>query len=108
MDFEELLKQIKDELLKVLGESYADYKTESKKDVEAFLEASKEKLERWTKLLANTELTVKDYEWLLKSQKDLVTLKALQTVGISKIRLNNIKNSILKTIFDIVLAAVIK
>ena len=60
------------------------------------------------KPIANNVLTKEEFEWLLKSQKDLVTLKALQTVGISKIRLNNIKNSILKTIFDIVLAAVIK
>ena len=96
MDFEELLKQIKDELLKVLGESYADYKTESKKDVEAFLEASKEKLERWTKLLANTELTVKDYEWLLKSQKDILVLKALYQAGITKQRLGHLKNKIIE------------
>ena len=103
MDFEELLKQIKDELLKVLGESYADYKTESKKDVEAFLEASKEKLERWTKLLANTELTVKDYEWLLKSQKDILVLKALYQAGITKQRLGHLKNKIIDKILFVIL-----
>ncbi|MDA0176784.1 MULTISPECIES: hypothetical protein [Mesoflavibacter] len=106
MDFEELLKQIKDELLKVLGESYADYKTESKKDVEAFLEASKEKLERWTKLLANTELTVKDYEWLLKSQKDILVLKALYQAGITKQRLGHLKNKIIDTIVNVVVGAI--
>lgn len=106
MDFEELLKQIKDELLKVLGESYADYKTESKKDVEAFLEASREKLERWTKLLANTELTVKDYEWLLKSQKDILVLKALYQAGITKQRLGHLKNKIIDTIVNVVVGAI--
>ncbi len=106
MDFEELLKQIKDELLKALGESYADYKTESKKDVEAFLEASKEKLERWTKLLANTELTVKDYEWLLKSQKDILVLKALYQAGITKQRLGHLKNKIIDTIVNVVVGAI--
>lgn len=106
MDFEELLKQIKDELLKVLGESYADYKTESKKDVEAFLEASKDKLERWTKLLANTELTVKDYEWLLKSQKDILVLKALYQAGITKQRLGHLKNKIIDTIVNVVVGAI--
>ena len=97
---------IKDELLKVLGESYADYKTESKKDVEAFLEASKEKLERWTKLLANTELTVKDYEWLLKSQKDILVLKALYQAGITKQRLGHLKNKIIDTIVNVVVGAI--
>lgn len=106
MDFEELLKQIKDELLKILGESYADYKNESKKDVEAFLEASKDKLERWTKLLANTELTVKDYEWLLKSQKDILVLKALYQAGITKQRLGHLKNKIIDTIVNVVVGAI--
>ena len=33
MDIEALLKLLKEELLKVLGESYGDFKTETKKDV---------------------------------------------------------------------------
>lgn len=107
MDFEELLKQLKAELLKVLGDKFEDYKSESKKDVEAFLKASKQKLERWTKLLASKDLTVKDYEWLLKSQKDILVLNALYQVGVSKIKLGHLKNKIIKTIVDTVVAVVL-
>lgn len=107
MDFEELLKQLKAELLKVLGDKFEDYKTESKKDIEAFLKVSKQKLERWTKLLAAKELTVKDYEWLLKSQKELLVLNALYQAGISKIKLGHLKNKIIKTILDTVVSVVL-
>lgn len=107
MDIEELLKLLKDELLKVLGESYGDFKKETKADVEAFLTLSKVKLERWTVLLANGELTVDDYEWLLKSQKDLLVLNALYQAGVSKLRLGHLKNKIIKTIVNIVITAVI-
>ncbi len=107
MDIEELLKLLKDELLKVLGESYSDYKKETKKDIEAFLEISKVKLERWTSLLASKDLTVKDYQWLLESQKDLLVLNALYQAGVSKLRLGHLKNKIIKTIVNTVVAAVL-
>ncbi|OUS00784.1 hypothetical protein A9Q86_08490 [Flavobacteriales bacterium 33_180_T64] len=107
MDIEALIKLLKDELIKVLGESYKDYKTETKRDIEAFLEISKGKLARWTGLLEAGELTPKDYEWLLKSQKDLLLLNALYQAGVSKLRLGHLKNKIIKTIVNTVLTVVI-
>ncbi|MEZ4792153.1 MAG: hypothetical protein R2783_01350 [Gelidibacter sp.] len=107
MDIEELLKLLKDELLKVLGESYGDYKKETKKDIEAFLNASKVKLERWTSLLASKDLTNKDYQWLLESQKDLLVLNALHQAGVSKLRLGHLKNKIIKTIVNTVVTMVL-
>ncbi|MEM1338398.1 MAG: hypothetical protein AAF717_15915 [Bacteroidota bacterium] len=102
MDFQELLKDLKKNLAEILGDQYTDFKKETKADIEGFLEASKDKLERWTKLLANGELSPEEYEWLVKSQKDLLTLKGLQQVGISKISLGHFKNKVVKTIVEVV------
>ena len=102
MDFQELLKGLKKNLTEILGDQYSDFKKETKEDLEAFLETSKDKLERWTKLLANGELSLDEYEWLVKSQKDLLTLKGLQQIGISKISLGHFKNKVVKTIVDVV------
>lgn len=107
MDIEALLKLLKEELLKVLGESYGDFKTETKKDVEAFLMLSKVKLERWTGLLQSGDLTPDDYEWLLKSQKDLLVLNALYQAGVSKLKLGHLKNKIIKTIMNTVIASIV-
>jgi hypothetical protein len=107
MDIEALIKLLKDELLKVLGESYADYKTETKKDVASFLALSKVKLERWTALLQAGDLTPADYEWLLQSQKDVLVLNALNQAGVSKLRLGHLKNKIIKTIVNTVITVVI-
>ena len=107
MDIEALLKLLKEELLKVLGESYGDFKIETKKDVEAFLKLSKVKLERWTGLLQSGDLTPEDYEWLLKSQKDLLVLNALYQAGVSKLRLGHLKNKIIKTIVNTVITVVV-
>jgi hypothetical protein len=107
MDFKDILKELKSSLLKLFGEKYEDLKAESKKDVDQFLKDSKEKLERWTLLLANQDITIDDYEWLVKSQKDLLLMKALNKAGVSKISLGHFKNKVVKTIVNVVIGIII-
>jgi len=102
MDFEEILKQLKESLLQLLAEKYDEYKSESKKDINDFLNSSKVKLERWTKLLVTGIISLEEFEWLLNSQKDILELKTLQKAGISKISLGHMKNSIISTIVNVV------
>jgi len=107
MEFETLLKELKKQLTLLFGEKYQEFGLESKRDIEAFLTASQKKLERWTVLLADGDLSPADFEWLIKSQKDLLALKALEQAGVSKISLGHFKNNVLKTIFDIVLTKIV-
>jgi hypothetical protein len=107
MDNDTLLKELKSRLKIIITNSYKDIKPELEKDINAFLETSGEKLERWILLFSTSALTEEELEWLLKSQLDLVALQALQTTGISKIRLNTLKNNILKTIFKVIIELVI-
>jgi hypothetical protein len=107
MDNDTLLEELKSRLKIIIANSYKDIKPELEKDLNAFLETSREKLERWILLFSTSALTEEELEWLLKSQLDLVSLQALQTTGISKIRLNTLKNNILKTIFKVIIELVI-
>ncbi|MEZ0007463.1 ribosomal protein L29 [Flavobacterium sp. 28YEA47A] len=106
MDIEKLLKELKQQLVTLLGDKYKEFKPEIQKDITAFLESSKEKLERWTLLLASSSLTEEEFSWLLKSQQDLIALKALQGAGLSKIRINNIKNTIIQTVIKTVILSI--
>lgn len=103
MDIEKLLEELRKNLITVLGDKYKEFKPEIQKDVKDFLEKSREKLERWSILFVAGSLTEDEFAWLLQSQQDLVTLKALQGAGLSKIKLNNIKNSIFKTVLQTVI-----
>ena len=107
MDFEKLLKELKTALAELFGEKWNDLKSEAKKDIEQFLEDSKEKLKRWTELLANGDITLEDYEWLIKSQKDLMLMQALHSAGVNKISLGHFKNKVIKTIIDVVKTVVL-
>lgn len=102
MDFEEILKALRDSLLKLISEEYEDFTDAAQEDIEAFLTASRDKLERWTKLLANGEITLEEYAWLLNSQKDLFVMRTLYNAGISKMRIEVFKNKVINTIIDVV------
>jgi len=107
MNNDQLIEELKGKLKTIITKSYEENKTELERDLNTFLEASKEKLERWMILFSAGNLTEEELEWLLKSQLDLVALQTLQTTGISKIKLNEIKNNILKVIFNFILEVII-
>ncbi|TPG41995.1 hypothetical protein [Flavobacterium pectinovorum] len=107
MENDKVLEELKTKLKTIITNSYKDFKPELEKDLNSFLETSKEKLERWMLLFSSGNLTEDELEWLLKSQLDLVTLQALQTAGISKIKLNAIKNNIIKIVFKVILEIII-
>nr|WP_299340116.1 hypothetical protein [Allomuricauda sp.] len=101
MDFEQTLSQLKESLFHILGDEYFEFKEESKKDIEVFINDSKDKLERWTRLLTEGAICMDDYEWLLKSQRDLLVLTELEKAGISKIRLGHLKSKMVKAMVNI-------
>ncbi len=107
MDKDQLIEELKSKLKTIITDSYKDLKPQLEKDLNAFLETSKEKLERWLILFASGNLTEEELEWLLKSQLDLVALQALQATGISKIKLNALKNNIIKMIFKVITELII-
>lgn len=107
MDFDKILQELKSELLALLSDKFTNLSAASKKDVEEFLKQSEEKLKRWTFLLVQGELTQEDFEWLIKSQKDLMLFQALHTAGVSKIQLGHLKNTIVNTIIKTILTALV-
>jgi len=100
MDFENILKELKDTLLTLVKDTFTDFKTEGKKDMLAFLKSSEEKLKRWTSLLETGDIAADDFEWLVKSQKDLLIMNSLYQTGISKIKLGHFKNKVIKTVVN--------
>lgn len=105
MDIEKLMKALKENLLLLAKETYKDIKPELQKDINDFLSKSQEKIERWSLLLASSSITKDEFEWLLKSQQDLLVLKVVQRAGVSKIKINNIKKAILNTVFQTVIGS---
>ncbi len=107
MDFEKLLKELQTVLQELFKNKYKDFEKEAKKDIDQFLKESRDKLERWTVLLSNKDITIDDFEWLVKSQKDLLLMKTLHNAGVNKISLGHFKNKIIKTIINTIISVVL-
>jgi hypothetical protein len=102
--FNDFVTTIKNDLLNFTKENLEEYKDEILKDGNAFVEKTKEDLQRWTEGLASGALSKADFEFLLRGKKDLAKMEALKQLGLSKIRITKITNGII----DVVVGSAIK
>jgi hypothetical protein len=100
MDFDKLIKELKDEIVALAKEKFDEQGNEIVQDMQVYLEHSKEKLQRWAVLFQDKKIDKDELVWLLKSQKDLLLLKSLQNLGISSISLGHFKNKIVDTVLS--------
>ena len=103
IDFPKILEQLKDNLVTLAKSTLTNYVSEAKTDAQNMIDSMKAKLERWTLLLANGDLTVEDFEWLVYSQKDLIEMNALKEAGLAEIRIEQFKGSVINLVIDTVL-----
>ena len=97
-NFNDFIVTLKSDLLDFAKENMEEYKDELLKDGTKFVEKTKSDLERWTDALASEALSPKDFEFLLKGKKDLAEMEALKQLGLSKIRITKIFNSLVNVI----------
>lgn len=100
MDFEKLLKELKEE---IVTEAKVKFGAEGKiiiSDMQDYLDSSKEKLKKWSLLFVSGAIDKEELAWLLKSQKSLLTLRALAKLGVNKIKLGHFKNKVISIVFN--------
>jgi len=102
--FNDFVSTLKNDLLDFAKENLEEYKDELLKDGTLFIEKAKSDLERWTEGLASGALSPADFEFFLKGKKDLAQMEALKQLGLSKIRITKITNSII----DVVVGSAVK
>jgi hypothetical protein len=103
VNFDEIFSALKEDIIALSQATLKNYIKDAKHDGLKILDASKEKLQRWTELLSEGKLTTEDFEWLVMSQKDLVEMQALKQAGLAAIRIDQFKNSVFNLLIDTVL-----
>ena len=107
VDFNQILKTLKQQVEDLANLFVKHYTKQAVKDGRKFLEDSKENLKRWTILLAEKRITPQDFEWLILSQKDLAHMVALKQAGLSLIRIEQFRNSLLSLVVDTIFGMVL-
>ena len=100
VDFNSIFEQLKQGVIDLAQSTLKNYVSNAKQDAINMLNEMKEKLKRWTLLLADGKLTTSDFEWLVNSQKDLVEMDALKQAGLAAIRIDQFKASLMNLVVD--------
>jgi hypothetical protein len=100
IDFADIFNQLKSDTANFAQTSLKSYVDDAKSDCQNFLESVKDKLEKWTGLLANGSLAKEDFEWLVYSQKELAEMNALKQAGLAEISIDQFRGGLINLIID--------
>ena len=102
IDFATIFDQLKQGIITLAQATITKYTKQAKEDGLKMLQDMEEKLERWTKMLVAGQLTTKEFEFLVNSEKDLIVMSGLKQAGLAAIRVDQFKASVLNLIVDTV------
>lgn len=99
-DFDDFLENLKKGLEELAKKNWREFRDAAEKDGKAFVEKTKEDLRRWTKLLAQGDLSKDDFEFLVAGKKDLAEMEALKQAGLTLVRLERFQNALISLVID--------
>lgn len=99
-DFDDFLKAVKEGSKELAREVFDGFEKEAAKDAKAFLDKSKTDLQRWTKLLAQSELNEQDFSDLVQAKKALAEIHALRQAGVALTKLERFRSGFINLIID--------
>ena len=99
-DTKQLLKEIEQQIAVLAESTVSKYKKQAIKDGKQILEDIKANLIRWTTLLAQNQIKVNEFEWLVNSDKELIKMKALENAGLAAIRASAFASGVINVIID--------
>ncbi|MBN1252684.1 MAG: hypothetical protein JXA16_11150 [Bacteroidales bacterium] len=103
IDFKDVFDKLKENAINLALETGKKYAKNAKGDALKFLDKTKDKLEKWTIMLAEGKLTKKEYEDLILGQKELMEMHALKQAGLSIIAISELRDSLLKMVISTVI-----
>lgn len=103
INFDDIFSQLKSGAATLAKDTLKDFAGAAKTDALAFLNSSKEDLKRWANLLANGDITIKEFEFLLLAKKDSLKMEALKEAGLGAIKIDTFKSNLLNLVLDVIL-----
>lgn len=105
-DFDKLFATLKEQAEELIKLTVSAYANEARRDVQAFLDNSRDKLQQYTLLLTTGQISSEDFEWLVSGLKTQLKLQGLLQAGLTKIRLDQFTQALLSVVIDTVLRLV--
>jgi hypothetical protein len=75
-DFNKIFDNIKDQVGAQAQTDLKEFSDQGKQDAQAFLDQSRDRLEKWMQLLADKQIDEDEFGWLVESQKAAAQMAA--------------------------------
>jgi hypothetical protein len=98
--FDDFMEAIKDGAKDLAKDIFHGFENEARDDAKAFLEKTKQDIQRWTKLLAQGDLTEQDFSDLIQAKKALAEIHALRQTGVALTKLERFRSGLINLVID--------
>ncbi|MFK7000181.1 hypothetical protein [Flavobacterium oreochromis] len=86
MKKDDIINELTEEIKNLINNKYKQIKHLLDDTVLSILNTTKDQFDKWYNLLESNEISEEEFLWLVKTQQNIIILKALQGKGISKIK----------------------
>ena len=105
-DFNKIFNDMKDQLGSEAETDLKGFADQGKQDAQAFLDQSRDKLEKWMQLLADKQIDEDEFGWLVESQKAAAQMEALRKANAGTIQIEKFRDSALQIVAKTAITAI--
>ena len=106
-DFNKIFDNIKDQVGAEAQTDLKEFSDQGKQDAQAFLDQSRDRLEKWMQLLADKQIDEDEFGWLVESQKAAAQMAALRKANAESMQIEQFRDSVLQIIVKTAVPALI-
>ena len=99
-NYDDFTQAVEDAVKDLAKQTLTGLKDEALSDAKAFLATAADDLQRWTKLLAQGDLSQDDFAWLVEGRKDVAELHALKRSGLALVKLDEFRTALIGLVVD--------
>ena len=105
-DFNKVFQNIKDQVGAEAETDLKQFSDQGKQDAQAFLDQSRDRLEKWMQLLADKQIDEAEFGWLVESQKAAAQMEALRKANAGTVQIEKFRDSALQIVAKTAITAI--
>jgi hypothetical protein len=105
-DFNKVFNDIKDQIGTEAKTDLQEFSDQGKQDAQAFLDSSRDRLEKWMQLLADKQIDQDEFGWLVESQKAAAQMEALRKANAGEMQVEKFRDSVFQITINAAVSAI--
>jgi hypothetical protein len=105
-DFNKIFDDIKQQVAAQANTDLKEFSDQGKQDAQAFLDQSRDRLQKWMQLLADKQIDEDEFGWLIESQKAAAQMEALRKANAGSMQIEKFRDSVFQITVNAAVTAI--